>query len=61
MPTGTVCVPSTGGISHLWSEDTKEDDMVLGGQVTADSAAALLALVNDVASQRAAGEVGRNA
>lgn len=43
MPAGMVFVPSIGGISHHWSEDTKEEDIVLGGQVMADAAAALLA------------------
>lgn len=43
MPAGMVFVPSIGGISHHWSEDTKEEDLVLGGQVMADAAAALLA------------------
>jgi len=35
-------VPSIGGISHHWSEDTKEGDIVLGAQVFADAAAAIL-------------------
>jgi N-carbamoyl-L-amino-acid hydrolase len=35
-------VPSIGGISHHWSEDTKEADIVLGAQVFADAAAAIL-------------------
>jgi N-carbamoyl-L-amino-acid hydrolase len=35
-------VPSVAGISHHWSEDTKEDDIVLGAQVFADAAAAIL-------------------
>jgi N-carbamoyl-L-amino-acid hydrolase len=35
-------VPSIAGISHHWSEDTKEDDIVLGAQVFADAAAAIL-------------------
>ena len=43
MPSGMVFVPSIGGISHHWSEDTKEEDLVLGGQVMADAAARLLA------------------
>ncbi|MGE5270398.1 MAG: hydantoinase/carbamoylase family amidase [Thiohalocapsa sp.] len=36
-------VPSLGGISHHWAEDTKEEDIVLGAQVFADSAALILA------------------
>jgi N-carbamoyl-L-amino-acid hydrolase len=35
-------VPSIAGISHHWSEDTKEADIVLGAQVFADAAAAIL-------------------
>lgn len=43
MPAGMLFVPSIGGISHHWSEDTKEADIVLGCQVFADAAAAILA------------------
>jgi N-carbamoyl-L-amino-acid hydrolase len=43
MPAGMLFVPSIGGISHHWSEDTAEDDIVLGCQVMADAVAALLA------------------
>ena len=35
-------VPSLKGISHHWSEDTTEADIVLGAQVFADAAAAIL-------------------
>jgi len=35
-------VPSIGGISHHYAEDTKDDDIVLGCQVLADAAAELL-------------------
>lgn len=35
-------VPSLNGISHHWAEDTKEEDIVLGCQVFADAAAAIL-------------------
>jgi N-carbamoyl-L-amino-acid hydrolase len=35
-------VPSIGGISHHWREDTKEADIVLGCQVMATAAAAIL-------------------
>jgi len=38
MPAGMMFIPSLGGISHHWSEDTKEDDIVLGAQVFADAA-----------------------
>ena len=39
---GMMFVPSIGGVSHHWSEDTKEEDIVLGAQVFADAAAAIL-------------------
>jgi N-carbamoyl-L-amino-acid hydrolase len=39
---GMMFVPSIDGISHHWSEDTKEEDIVLGAQVFADAAAAIL-------------------
>jgi beta-ureidopropionase / N-carbamoyl-L-amino-acid hydrolase len=35
-------VPSLNGVSHHWSEDTKEEDIILGVQVFADAAAAIL-------------------
>ena len=43
MPAGMLFVPSIGGISHHWSEDTAEADIVLGCQVMADAVAELLA------------------
>jgi N-carbamoyl-L-amino-acid hydrolase len=43
IPAGMLFVPSIGGISHHWSEDTKDADIVLGCQVMADAAAAILA------------------
>jgi N-carbamoyl-L-amino-acid hydrolase len=39
---GMMFIPSLKGISHHWAEDTKEDDIVLGAQVFADAAAAIL-------------------
>jgi len=39
---GMMFIPSLKGISHHWSEDTKEDDIVLGAQVFADAAAEIL-------------------
>jgi beta-ureidopropionase / N-carbamoyl-L-amino-acid hydrolase len=38
MPAAMLFVPSLGGISHHWAEDTKEEDLVLGCQVLADGA-----------------------
>lgn len=43
MPAAMLFVPSIGGISHHWGEDTKEEDLVLGCQVMADAATAILA------------------
>ena len=42
MRAGMMFVPSIAGISHHWSEDTKEEEIVLGAQVFADAAAAIL-------------------
>ena len=42
MPSGMLFVPSIGGVSHHHSEDTKDEDLVLGCQVFVDAAAALL-------------------
>ena len=42
MPAGMMFIPSRGGISHHWSEDTREDDIVLGAQVFADAAEHIL-------------------
>jgi N-carbamoyl-L-amino-acid hydrolase len=39
MPAAMMFVPSIGGISHHWSENTKDDDIVLGAQVFADGIA----------------------
>jgi N-carbamoyl-L-amino-acid hydrolase len=35
-------VPSIGGISHHYTEDTSEDDIVLGCRVLADAAENIL-------------------
>jgi N-carbamoyl-L-amino-acid hydrolase len=43
MPAAMLFVPSIGGISHHWAEDTKEEDIVLGCQVFADAVAEILA------------------
>ena len=39
---GMMFIPSINGVSHHWSEDTSEDDIVLGAQVFADAALAIL-------------------
>ena len=43
MPAGMLFVPSIGGVSHHYTEDTSEADIVLGCQVFADAAADILA------------------
>lgn len=43
LPVGMLFVPSIGGISHHWSEDTKREDLVLGMEVLAEAARRLLA------------------
>jgi N-carbamoyl-L-amino-acid hydrolase len=42
MPTAMLFVPSIGGISHHWTEDTAEADIVLGAQVYTDAVARVL-------------------
>jgi N-carbamoyl-L-amino-acid hydrolase len=43
MPAAMLFVPSIGGISHHWAEDTKREDLALGCEVLADAAARILA------------------
>jgi N-carbamoyl-L-amino-acid hydrolase len=38
MPAAMLFVPSIGGISHHWAEDTKDEDLMLGIQVLDDAA-----------------------
>jgi N-carbamoyl-L-amino-acid hydrolase len=38
MAAGMMFIPSRGGVSHHWSEDTSEDDIILGARVFADAA-----------------------
>jgi N-carbamoyl-L-amino-acid hydrolase len=42
LPAAMMFVPSIGGISHHWSEDTSDDDLVLGAQVFTDAIAEAL-------------------
>jgi N-carbamoyl-L-amino-acid hydrolase len=42
LPSGMLFVPSIGGISHHYTENTRDEDIVLGCQVFADAAAAIL-------------------
>jgi N-carbamoyl-L-amino-acid hydrolase len=43
MPAAMLFSPSIGGISHHWSEDTKEEDLALCVEVLAEGAARYLA------------------
>jgi beta-ureidopropionase / N-carbamoyl-L-amino-acid hydrolase len=43
MPAGMLFVPSIGGISHHWTENTADEDIVAGAQVFASACAGLLA------------------
>jgi N-carbamoyl-L-amino-acid hydrolase len=43
MKSAMLFVPSIGGISHHYAEDTKDEDIVLGCQVLADAAEEILA------------------
>ncbi len=46
LPAGMLFVPSIGGISHHWSEDTKEEDILTGAQVFTDAVAELLKMAD---------------
>ncbi len=43
MPAGMMFIPSIGGVSHHWTEDTSDADIMLGAQVYADAVGRLLA------------------
>jgi N-carbamoyl-L-amino-acid hydrolase len=42
VPAAMMFVPSIGGVSHHWAEDTKDEDIVLGAQVFCDAIASVL-------------------
>ena len=42
MPAGMLFVPSIGGISHHWTENTADEDIVIGAQAFATACATLL-------------------
>ena len=42
LPSGMLFVPSIGGISHHWTENTSDDDIVMGARVFGDAAGRLL-------------------
>jgi N-carbamoyl-L-amino-acid hydrolase len=46
IPSAMLFIPSLGGISHDFAEDSREEDIVLGCQVLADAAASILIAAN---------------
>jgi beta-ureidopropionase / N-carbamoyl-L-amino-acid hydrolase len=42
MPAAMLFVPSIGGISHHWTENTADADIIIGAQVFATAAARML-------------------
>ena len=42
MPAGMLFVPSIGGVSHHWTEDTADADIVTGAEVFVDTCRRLL-------------------
>lgn len=44
MPAVMLFVPSIGGISHHWAEDTSDEDLAMGARVLVDGAARYLGL-----------------
>jgi N-carbamoyl-L-amino-acid hydrolase len=46
LPAAMLFIPSIGGISHDFAEDSRDEDIVLGCQVVADAAASILAEAN---------------
>ena len=42
MPAAMLFVPSIGGISHHWTENTADADIVLGAQVFCDAVVRML-------------------
>ena len=47
IPSAMLFIPSLGGISHDFAEDSREADIVLGCEVLADAAASVLLAAND--------------
>ncbi len=46
LPSAMLFIPSLGGISHDFAEDSRDADIVLGCQVLADAAASILVAAN---------------
>ena len=48
VPSAMMFVPSIGGISHHWTEDTSDEDLKLGAQVYVDAIARMLAQAGQI-------------
>jgi N-carbamoyl-L-amino-acid hydrolase len=48
IPSAMLFIPSIGGISHDFAEDSRDEDIVLGCQVLADAATSILETANSV-------------
>jgi N-carbamoyl-L-amino-acid hydrolase len=46
LPSAMLFIPSIGGISHDFAEDSRDEDIVLGCQVLADAVASILTAAN---------------
>ena len=46
LPAAMLFIPSIGGISHDFAEDSSDEDIVLGCQILADAAASILVAAN---------------
>ena len=46
VPSAMLFIPSIGGVSHDFAEDSRDEDIVLGCRVLADAAASILAAAN---------------
>ena len=55
IPSAMLFIPSLGGISHDFAEDSRKEDIVLGCQVLTDAAASILI----AATRDARSDVGR--
>ena len=42
LPCGMLFIPSIDGVSHNFKEDSHEEDIIIGCQVLADAAEAIL-------------------
>jgi N-carbamoyl-L-amino-acid hydrolase len=47
MPSGMLFVPSIGGVSHHWTENTADADIVTGAEVFVDACRRLLASASE--------------